>query len=275
MSTAPTMSPQPPSGGTPLPPKTGGGAKVVLWILGIFAGFMVLMIVAFAAIGFYAAHKIKQAASNPVYAAAKFAVAANPDLETVSSDDSGGTITIRDRRTGKVGTLKFDPVHKTMVVIDENGKTSSMRFDPDKRSIVMTDDRGKTASITADAQGGNVEMKSADATVKIGSGADKAPDWVPVYPGAAPQNTFSANDDKAMTGSYVFTTKDAVDKVLTYYGDTLKSGGFKISSTTSDTDGKISGMVSATTEGDKQTVLVTAGGDTDGTKVSVSYSNKK
>jgi hypothetical protein len=275
MSSAPASSPQPPIGGTPVPPKTGGGAKVLLWILGVFAGFMVLIIVAFAAIGFYAAHKIKEVASNPVYAAAKFAVAANPDLETVSTDDSRGTISIRDRKTGKVGTLKFDAARKTMVVIDENGKTSSMRFDADKKAIVMTDDRGKTASITADAQGGNIEVKSTDGTMKIGSGADKAPDWVPVYPGTTPQNTFSASDERTATGSYTFATKDSVDRVLTYYGDTLKSSGFKISNTTSNTNGKITGMVSATTDGDKQTVLVTAGDDSDGTKVSVSYNNKK
>ena len=275
MSSAPTASPQPPAGGTPVPPKTGGGAKVLLWILGIFVGFMVLVIVAFAAIGFYVAHKVKQAASNPVYAAARLAVAANPDLETVSSDDSSGIITVRDRKTGKVSTMKIDPEKRVMVVTDEHGKTVTMKLDTARNRLVMTDDQGKTASITADAQAGNIEVKSADGTVKMGAGADKAPDWVPVYPGTTPQNTFSASDDKNVTGSYVFTTKDAVDRVLTYYGDTLKSAGFKVSNTTSNSNGKISGMVSGNTDEDKQTVLVTAGDDTDGTKVSVSYSNKK
>ncbi|HLW53207.1 MAG TPA: hypothetical protein VKW06_10230 [Candidatus Angelobacter sp.] len=275
MSTAPTASPQPPAGGPPAAPKSGGGAKVFLWILGIFAGFFVLIIVAFAALGFYAAHKIKQAAGNPVYAAAKFMVAANPDLETVTSDDSSGTITVRDRKTGKVSTMKVDPDKKVMVVTDENGKSVTMKLDTAHNKLVMTDEHGKTASITADAQSGNVEIKSQDGTMKLGAGADKAPDWVPVYPGAAPQNTFSASDDKSITGSYVFTTKDPVDKVLGYYGDTLKAGGFKISNTTTNSNGKVAGLVSGSTDGDKQTVIVTAGEDTDGTKVSVSYNSKK
>jgi hypothetical protein len=273
MSTAPASSPQPPAGGPPA--KSGGGAKIILWILGIFVGFMVFIIVAFAAIGFYAAHKIKQAASNPVYTAAKFMVAANPDLETVSSDDSSGTITVRDRKSGKVSTMKVDADKRVMVVTDENGKTVTMKLDTARNRLVMTDEHGKTASITADAQNGNVEIKSPDGTVKMGAGADKTPDWVPTYPGSTPQNTFSASDDKSSTGSYVFSTGDTVDKVLGYYGDSLKSAGFKISNTTSNTNGKVSGMVSGTSEGDKQTVLVTAGDDTDGTKVSVSYSSKK
>jgi hypothetical protein len=237
---------------------------------------MVFVIVAFAVIGFYIAHKVKQAANNPVYAMAKLAVAANPDLETVSSDDSAGTITIHDRKTGKTGTLKFDAARKTMVMVDENGKTTSMRFDPDKKQLIMSDDRGKTATITADEKAGNIEIKGPDGTVKMGATAEKAPDWVPVYPGSTPQGTFAVSDDKNATGTYVFSTKDTVDKVLGYYGDSLKGAGFKISTTTSNSDGKVSGVVRGSTEGDARIVIVTAGSDdTDGTKVSVSYSNKK
>ena len=275
MSTAPTASPQPPAGGPPATPTSGGGAKVLLWILGIFVGFLLLAMVSCAAIGFFIAHKARQFAENPVYSAAKFAVAANPDLETISSDDSSGTIKIRDRKTGKVGTLKFDAASKTMVVIDENGKKASMRFDADKKTIVMSDDQGKTATITGDGQAGNIEIKGPDGSMKIGANADKAPSWVPVYPGVTPQNTFSASNDSVANGTFVFTTKDDVGKVLSYYGDTLKSGGFKVSTTTSNNDGKNSGLVTGNNDGEKQTVVVTAGDDTDGTKVSVSYTVKK
>lgn len=275
MSSAPSMNPQPPSGGPPAAqPKTGSGLKVFLWILGIFMGFVVLIVVVSTAIVFYGVHKMKQAAANPVYAAAKFAVAANPDLETVSSDDAAGSITVHDRKTGKTVIMKFDPAHKTMVVTDENGKTASMRFDPDKKSIVMTDDQGKTASITADPQGGNIEVKSADGSMKLGANADKAPDWVPVYPGVTPTNNFSANNANSMTGNYTFTTSDAPDKVFSYYGDTLKSGGFKVSTTTSNTDGKVSGMVNGSTDGDKRSVVVIAGTEADTTHVTVTFTAK-
>lgn len=274
MSTAPSASPQPPSGGPPAAPKSGSN-KVILWIVGIFAGFLFLIMASCAALGFYFAHKAKQFASNPVYSATKFAVAANPDLETVSSNDSAGTITVRDRKTGKVSTLKIDAEKKIMVITDENGKTVTMKLDTARNKLVLTDEQGKTASITADPQAGNVEIKGPDGTLKMGAGSDKAPDWVPVYPGATPQATFSASDDKTEAGSFTFTTKDSVEKVLAYYEDSMKSAGLKISNTTSVSDGKASAMVSGSTDGDQRTVVVIAGDDTDGTKVNVKFSSRK
>lgn len=277
MSSAPSMNPQPPSGGPPAAPaKTGSGLKIFLWILGIFACFVVLITAVTMAIGFYAVHKFKQAAANPVYAAAKFAVAANPDLETVSSDDAAGSMTVHDRKTGKTVIMKFDPAHKTMVVTDENGKTASMRFDPDKKSIVMTDDQGKTASITADAQGGNIEVKSSDGSMKIGANADKAPDWVPVYPSVTPTNNFSATDTNSVAGSFTFVTADAADKVQNYYDNAFKGASFKVATTTStDNNGKVAAMVTGTSQDEKRSVIVGMETATDGTHVSVNFSSKK
>ncbi len=74
----------------------------------------------------------------------------NPDVETVSSDDSSGTITVRDKKTGKTTTLKFDPEKKTMVVTDENGKEATVR-------------------VNTDGDKGTVEVQSADGTVKFGA----------------------------------------------------------------------------------------------------------
>lgn len=270
MSTAPGASLQPPA-----PPQTGGGSKVLLWILGIFVGFVLFVMVSCAAIGFYIAHKAKQYGNNPVYAVTRMAVAANRDLELISSDDSAGTMTIRDRRTGKVGTLKFDPVRKTMVAVDQDGKSASFRFDPNKQALVVTNEDGRTATISAEAQGDHLEVKSDDGTVKLDTNADQTPNSIPAYPGAAPQNNLSANDGKNAGGAYVFFTKDPVDKVLTYYSDTLKSSGYKISSATSNSNGKAGGMVSAASEGDKRTVLVTASDESEGTKVSVTYTDRK
>ena len=98
MSSSPSASPQPPAGGPPAaPPASGGAGKIILWIVGIFAGLVVLVIVAAAAVGFFVIHKAKQAGldpelmkKNPVLAAVKFSVAANPDVELVSSNDSLG-----------------------------------------------------------------------------------------------------------------------------------------------------------------------------------------
>jgi len=275
------VSPQPSAGGPPAaPPAKSGIGKVILWIVGIFAGLFVLVIVAVVAISFFVVHKAKQAGldpdlmkKNPVLAVAKLSVAANPDTEMVSSNDSSGTIVVRDKKTGKISTMKVDADSKTMTVTDENGKTVTMKLDSSNR-LVLTDDTGKTATITADTQAGNVEIKGPDGSYKMGANADKAPSWVPAYPGSTPQNVFSASNNGEQTGTSAFVTKDPVDKVVAFYDSGLKSAGFKTSNTTNNTNGKVTGMVTGTVDNDKRTVMVIASGEDDGTKVSVTFNSK-
>lgn len=150
-------------------------------------------------------HKMKQAGlnsdlmkTNPGLAGAKMAMAMNPNAEIISSDDNAGTITVRDKKTGKVVTMKFDAQKKAMVITDENGKTTSF-------------------TSTGEGANASMEMKSSEATMKIGNGSDKAPDWVPVYPGSSPQSTSSASSGTEQSGSYTFVTKDPVDKVVSFY----------------------------------------------------------
>jgi hypothetical protein len=259
MSSAPS-SPQTP--GVPPAPQKSSGAKILIWIAGIIVGLLLITFASCAVIGFYAMHKANQVGfdselmkKNPGLAGAKMAVALNPDAEIVSSDDSAGTIVVRDKKTGKVVTMKFDPQKKAMVITDENGKT---------------------ASLTTTGEGANagMEMKTAEGTMKMGNGADKAPDWVPVYPGASPQNTFSASTAAEQTGSYTFVTKDAADKVISFYGDSLKSAGFTVSNMTTNSEGKVGGMVSGDDKANKRTVVVNLGTEDDGTHVNLTYSVK-
>jgi hypothetical protein len=192
---------------------------------------------------------------NPGYASAKMAVTMNPELEIVSSDDDSGTVVVREKKTGKVVTMKFDPKKKAMTIIDENGKTATM----------TTSGEGSSA---------NMEIKGPDGTVKIGENTDKAPDWVPVYPGSSPKNTFSATNAGEQTGSYAFVTADPADKLISFYGDALKSGGFAVSNMTSSADGKVGGMVSGEDKASKRSVVVSFGTEADGTHVNVTYTVK-
>jgi len=265
MSTVPPNPPTP-GGVTPSPapvPQKSSGNKVILWIVGVVVGLILISFASCAVLGFYAMHKVKQAGfdsdlmkKNPALAAAKMAVAMNQDTEIVSSDDSAGTITVRDKKTGKVVTMKFDPQKKSMVIIDENGKTTSM-------------------TTSGDGANGSMEMKSSEGTVKIGAGSDKAPDWVPAYPGASLQNTFSSSNATEQTGQYAFTSKDPADKIIAFYGDSLKSSGFTVSNMTTNSDGKVGGMVSGEDKANKRAVVVGIGTEADGTKVSVTYTVKQ
>jgi len=266
MSTTPP-TPTPPAGApqysAPTPQKSSG-SKTLLWILGIIAAILLVCFASCAVLGFYAMHKVKQAGldsdlmkKNPALAGAKMAVAMNPNMEIVSSDDNAGTVTVRDKKTGKVTSMKFDPQKKSMVITDENGKTTSM----------TTSGEGANAS---------VEMKNSDgSSVKIGNNADKAPAWVPSYPGATMQNTFSANSNGEQTGSYAFVTADAPEKVISFYGDNLKSGGFNVSNVTTNSNGKTGGMVSGEDKATKRTVVAIIGSENDGTHVNVTFSAKQ
>ena len=261
MSSTPS-SPQTPGGAPPAPQKSSG-AKIILWIVGIVVGLILISFASCAVLGFYAMHKAKQAGfdsdlmkKNPGLATAKMAVAMSPDTEIVSSDDNAGTITVRDKKTGKVVTMKFDPQKKAMVITDENGKTTSM-------------------TMTGEGANASMEMKGPEGTMKIGNSSDKTPDWVPVYPGSSPQGTFSASSGSEQTGSYTFVTKDPANKVISFYGDSLKSGGFAVSNMTSNSDGKVGGMVSGEDKGNKRAVVVSLGTENDGTHVNVTFSIKQ
>jgi hypothetical protein len=258
MSTTPSMSPQAPGGMPPAPPKSSG-VKILLWIIGGFAALVLLIIVAVAGLGFYMMHKAKQAGldpelmkKNPALAVAKMAVTANPDVQMVSSNDSAGTMVVRDKKTGKVTTLRFDSAKKSMVVID---------------------DQGKQARITANA--GTLEVQSADGSMKLGANADKAPSWVPVYPDATPQSTMSMNEKGKQSGTFVFVSKDSPEKVLNYYADQLTSAGMKVTRTTTTSDGNSGGIVTAAKDTDSRTVVVTVSGESDGTKASVTFSDQQ
>ena len=261
MSSTPS-SPQTP-GGIPPAPQKSSGTKVLLWVIGIVVGLILISFASCAVLGFYAMHKVKQAGfdsdlmkKNPGLATAKMAVTMSPDTEIVSSDDNAGTIVVRDKKTGKVVTMKFDPQKKAMVITDENGKTTSL-------------------TTTGEGAGASMEMNSAEGTVKIGSGSDKAPDWVPVYPGSSPQGTFSTSSGTEQTGSYTFVTKDPADKVIAFYGDSLKAAGFAVSNMTTNSDGKTGGMVSGEDKANKRAVVVGLGTENDGTHVNVTFTIKQ
>lgn len=258
--TPPTPTPQMPAAAAQ-PVVAAKKSNALLWVLGGCGTIIILCILVFVGLFFFGMHKMKQAGidpelmkKNPGLATAKMVVFANPDVEMVTSDDNAGTMVIRDKKTGKVTRLKFDAEKKTMVV---------------------TDEQGKTATITANTDAGNLEVKGPEGTFKIGNSADKAPSWVPVYPGASPQNTMSVNANGNQSGTYVFVTQDASDKVLSSYADALKASGMTASTTSNNTDGKVSGIVTGSDQDHKRSVLVTVSPDADGTHVSVTFEEKK
>jgi hypothetical protein len=242
-----------------LPPQ-GPGAPVKktspwVWILGGFAVLMFGGLLTCGLVGFLALRAVKNAGfdpdlmkRNPGLAMAKMAAAVNPNMETVSTNERTGTITMRDKTSGKVVTFKFDTEKKSLVVVGDDGK--EVKF-----------------SATGDGKDGAVTVQSSEGTMRFGAAAgNTAPAWVPVYPGSSPQGTLATQSKEGSSNTFTFKTNDAASKVISYYQDQLKSGGFEVKLVTTGEQG---GMVTAEDAAKKRTIILTVGTSNEGTQGSV------
>jgi hypothetical protein len=202
--------------------------------------------------GYFFARKIRQVAGNPASIATMMAKM-NPDVEVLSTDEGSGTITIKDKKTGKVVTMNFDDIRRGKLTVQEDGKEAV--------TIQASGTDGKAS----------VDIKSAEGTAHIGAGAGRTPAWVPAYPGSSPQGTFSSSTDKEETGSFAFKANDTVEQVSKYYQDALKNAGFTVEQMGSG-DGAV---VSGKTSDEKRSLVVTLGKDAGGTSVSVVFNEKR
>jgi hypothetical protein len=235
----------PPPGMTPMPPARK--TSPLIWILVIVFGLIFMGFLGVVGFGFYVAHKVKQAGidpdlwrSNPSLAVGKILAATNPNVEVVKSDEGAGTVTIRDKTTGKETTMTFDQAR--------NGKFS----------ITADDDKGGKATMQF---GGAVSDKN-------------LPSWVPKYPGSEGTSTFSlsgSGSDNAEGGSFAFTTHDAPDKVLSFYKDKAQELGLKVKMNTTTPSGT---MFVATDDAEKRSLTTIVGTSDGSTGVSVTYTSK-
>lgn len=220
--------------------------SVFVWILVVFLGLCLVGGLATVAGGLWLAHKVKEAGvdpelfrENPGLAISRLVNAAHLDADVLNTDPSSGTVTLRDRRTGKQVTLSFDDVKKGNIHFeaeDENGKR---------------------------------------AVVDLGGDPDKVPANVPLYPGAKVQGTFEVDGDGAKgqgAFEYEFATSDAPDKVMAYYGRQLEDAGMKMTLHTHTADG---GMLVAEDEANHRTLRVIVSKEAGRTTINVTARMKK
>jgi hypothetical protein len=252
-----TVAPPPAVG-----PATATKASPLVWILGGCFGLLVLGAIVGGLAMYYIAHKAKDAArmleKNPGYAVARIIAAAHPDVEVVSTDEDKGTITVRDKKTGKVMTMNFADAQKGKFVFEQDGQ---------KLAVEAHGDGDK----------GTLELKSSEGSMKFnaGAGGEKPPDWLPSYPGSTPQGSVSMQNATGSTGSFHFTTKDSVERVMSYYEDALKKTGLKVNTNTVQQNGQTSlGTVTGEDAGNNRKVFVNATVTTDGTNVGVTFTTQ-
>jgi hypothetical protein len=243
------MSPPPPAYPAAAPPvAVARKTSPIVWILIIIVGLFVLGGMAVVGTGMFFLHKVKQAGidpdlirRNPGLAVGKMIAATNPDVEVVNTDDGAGTITLKDKKTGKVVTMSFD-----------QAKTGKFTFS-------ATGDDGKTA------------------TMEFGANAGKLPSWIPSYPGAKVEGTFAvkgdSGDGSGEGGTFTLSTPDSASKVMSFYQDKFKEEGMKINLTTTAGEG---GLIMATDDSNKRYLQIVIGAASGGgTSAAITYGNKK
>ncbi len=252
---------QPPYQQTP-PPKKGGALK---WVLLGCGGFILIGIIAVMGIVYFGYGKLKQAGfdpelaqRNPTLAAAKLAMMNNPDVEFVSIDESKNTITVKDKKSGKVITINAEKAAEGKIVINEDGKETSMTIKGDGKD------------------GGSINIETPEGKTKIGSNSvDSLPDWLPQYPGVKIEGNYSTETNESSGVGYNFSTNDSLQQVVDFFETRLKAEGFKITKSTSQVNGQNSGSVVANDANDKRHIVVNVSTDEGQTKVYVvSQTNK-
>ena len=104
-------------GSTPPPPKKTNW--VLFAALGCF-GLMLMIGAVFAIGSYFVYNKVKDVVDtkNPTAMVAKIIEMSNPDAEVVKVDSDTGSVTIKDKKTGKVITMNLDDVKKGKITFE-------------------------------------------------------------------------------------------------------------------------------------------------------------
>ncbi len=215
-------TPQPPAPTAPAQPVAPApqkkGTSPLVWILVGCGGLIVIVCLVMLAGGLFVAHKAKgyidTAKKNPAMAAAKFAVGVNPDLEIVSEDDDKGELTIRNKKTGEEITMNAQDI-----------KQGRLKFKNEKGEEVTFEGSGASGK-----EGVRIKTNKGSMTFGAGEG-EKAPSWVPIYPGGKQMASATEQTASGITGHLSFETTDSPDRVLAYYERELKASGFAVERT--------------------------------------------
>lgn len=207
-------------------PQGRKGLPALAWIAIGCGGIVVLAGIAFTVLGWFAVGKMKDVASdfekNPTKAAAELVVRMNPDLEMVDSDEEDGTITVREKSSGKVVTLNYDEI--------EEGRIS---FESEEGRV----------EITGQAQGGEAAMTitTEEGETRIGGGGE-VPDWIPAHPATTTRRSvLHSAGPNGETGQASFTVDADAADVAAFYKRELEGAGYTVSVTEySNDDGSFS-----------------------------------
>jgi hypothetical protein len=204
------------------------GLPALAWVAIGCGGLMVIGIVLFFLLGIFVFNKGKEVLEdatgsgsisdfvedmkeNPTRTAAETMIRLNPELDLLSTDESAGTITFRNTKTGDEATLNFEDIAE--------GRIS------------MTTEEGEFTVNATEAEEGGVVFSGPQGETRFGASADLSdvPDWVPSYPGSEDlQGTMQSTNAEGLMGAFSAKTPDDAQKVVDYFKDLFEERGYKI-----------------------------------------------
>ena len=199
----------------------------------------------------------KEMEANPdaaVVRAAELALRLNPEVDVVSSDPAAGTITVREKKTGKEVTFNLEDIKAGKFSITADGETSTVDIDA-----------------TAD-NGGQMKVVTDQGTAVFGAGAQQAPDWIPNYPGGRTEGLANIEAKGEKSGTFTLRTADTPDTVLSFYESKLKDAGFEVQKASLSYNGAPSGTLNASAE--RRQLSITAAAQDGETQALVTYNEK-
>lgn len=179
------------------------------------------------------------AGDNPGLVMARLALAANPDLEIVSTDETSGEITLREKKTGNTITMPISDLSKGKITWQEAGGK--------KTTVDMS--QSEAGKMTIDGPEGRTVLSS-------GLEAGSLPAWIPAYPKALPrEGGMSTESPDGVAGTLFFTSKDGVQKAAKFYENQLKAQGFDASASVVQEGGFATATITAL-KGENTTVNI-------------------
>ena len=247
-------------------PEAPGGTKKGLgtwgWVAIGCGALILISFVMMSAVTWFAAKKVKEVASDfekdPARSAAEWIVKMNPDLELVESDESSGTITVRQKSTGETATFDWSEFEEGKLEFEAGGEEFSLDLGTDEKTGAMT-----------------ITTNEGEAT--FGGGSGKLPAFVPLYPGGSePVSVYSATTNEMASGIATIETEDDVDAVVEHYRTELEAAGYSVDASNYEgSDGSRTAGLNARHSENESSVNVTASRQEETTQITIQYNGKE
>ena len=209
--------------------------KPIAWI-GIGCGVVILIaVIAVLGAGIFVYDKasdfVEDLSENPAATIAENIVRFNPELELVESDREGGTITIREKSSGKELTFDYEDI--------EEGRFS---FESSDGERVSFDARGEDGVLRVETEDGTTTFGATGSGIEL-------PEWLPVYGNVSGEVAgFTTVSNDTATGTVSFETPDELEKVMEFYEEVLTDLGAAVSRGSFSASGTQSMTVSGSSE---------------------------